>query len=331
MQRTILVALLALLIAPASVAAQTSDNDLDKEEVLVRINGSDIVGAEERVSVAVIVSGDLEIAGKVTGTAVVVDGDMAVLNGARVEGTLIIVAGRLTMRDGSVVSGNVYLSDDGSWVMEEGATFTGEVRQGSFSPRLEREAAWQIVIGTLASWLGLTLLAVVGATIFAGIGGRQLWSSAANLTSRPGATILATVLFWLGLLLITALFTLSFIGILALPAVFIFGTVIWILGYIAFATRLGALITGQRMDDAGISHPYLAAIAGTVVLQIALLVAVGGALGALLAVLLSDSAGGMALALAILASVFYVILWIAGLLGGGAVTLRALSAWSSRT
>ena len=329
MRRTVILAFLLAALMPVAVLAQTPD-DPEDEGVLVRVNGSDSVETGEVLSVAVVVNGDLDIAGDVTGAVVVVDGDTAVLNGATVEGSLVVVDGTVTLRSGATVTGDIYLSEDSVWVMEEGATFTGEVHQGSFAPGIGRDAAWQIVVASLAGWLGATLLAIAAAVIFAGIGGRQLWSSAGFLTARAGATILATVAFWLGLMLITIPLALSFIGILALPVVVIVGIAVWFLGYIAFATRLGASLTGQTIDDDTVDHPYLASIAGVVVLQIVLLIAVGCALAALLAGLLGDGREGLGIVFGVPALLFYVILWLAGLLGGGALVLRALNAWSAR-
>ena len=42
------------------------------------------------------------------------------------------------------------------------------------------------------------------AVLFAGIGGRQLWSSAALLTERPGPSLLSAFIFWAGLIVLAA-------------------------------------------------------------------------------------------------------------------------------
>ncbi|MEZ4521166.1 MAG: hypothetical protein R3A46_05930 [Thermomicrobiales bacterium] len=330
MWRPALLALLLFTLIPAAVAAQPSRGS-DDDEVLVRVNGSDTIDAGERVSVAVIVDGDLEISGELTDFAIVINGDMAVLNGARVDGTLWVTDGTLTLRDGSVVTGDIVLSDNARWEIEDGASFTGDVNDGEFSINLDRDVAWQIVIATLVGWLGATLLAVLGAVVFAGIGGEQLWSGARNLSARPGATILSALAFWVGIALLTVPLALSFVGALAIPAVLMLAMIVWFLGFIAFGTRIGASMTGQHTDDPSVNHPYLSSIAGVVALQLILLVAAGALLGAVIALLFGDGREGLAIVFGIPAGILYVILLIIGVFGSGGVVLRAFDAWSSKT
>ena len=345
MRRPALAALMLFLLLPAAVLAQSSEDAADG--LLLRVNGSDAVAAGEAVDyavvidgnldiagtideAAVVIDGDLDIAGTIDEAAVVVEGDLAVLNGGVVRGNLVAIDGTVTLRDGSSVTGDIYLSNDASWVREDGATFSGEVHQGDFAPDVDREVAWRIVIVTLASWFGSTLVAITAALIFSGIGGRQLWTSAANLSTRPGATILSALAFWLGLTLLVIPAVLSLVAIPALPVIAMIAIAVWFLGYITFGARLGASISGQPMSDTSVCHPYLASIAGTVVLQLIALVALGFALGAGLIAWFGDGLAGLTLALSIIATVLYVILLVVGAVGGGALVLRAMSAWSSR-
>lgn len=131
----LIAALLLSLLIPIPATAQEVDTGRD-DQVLVRVNGSDSVEAGEVIDVVVIVNGDLEIAGEVKSTTVVVDGDVSVLNGARVDGALVVVDGTLTLRDGSVTDADIFLSDSSTWIQEEGAVVTGDVRQGDFNFRL---------------------------------------------------------------------------------------------------------------------------------------------------------------------------------------------------
>ena len=328
MWRPLILALTILILIPSSLAAQTSEVT-DDDEILVRINGSDEVEADESVGVAVVISGDLGLYGEITGVAIVIDGDMFVLDGAVIDGDLVVVDGDVTMRDGSVVNGDLYLSNDAQWTLENGATFNGDVQRGDWSPDIDDDIAWQFVIGALASWFGMTLLAIISAVVFSGIGGRQLWSSAANLSFRPGATILAALAFWLALTILVAPAILSVIGIPLIPLMMIIGFIIWYLGYIAFGTRIGAMMTGQRMADANV-HPYLPSIAGVVLLQILALIAIATALAAGLIAWFGDNRETLSLLTAIPGMVIFSLLWIVGLIGGGAIVLRALGAWTSR-
>ncbi len=328
MRRATIASFILFLLFPAVALAQSSDI-ADGDEILLRINGSDAVANTEAVNVAVIVEGDLEIAGAVQDVAIVINGDMTALGGSIIDGNLIVIDGTLTLRDGSRVSGDIFLSNDATWIVEDGATFTGAVEQGDLSPDLDDDVAWQLVIATLAGWFGLTLIAIAVAVVFAGIGGRQLWSSAANLTARPGATVIAALAFWLGLFLLVIPIVLSFVALLALPLIALIGFVVWYLGYVAFGTRLGASITGQRTADTSVAHPYLAAVAGVVVLQLVLLLAISGFLVAALVAWFGDGSSGLSVVFGIPALIFHVIIWLAGIVGGGALVLRAMSAWTA--
>ena len=327
MWRPFIIALTMFALIPAAGAAQATDVSED-DEIFVRINGSDEIEPDESVEVVVIINGDLEIMGEIGEVAIVIEGDMAVLSGAVVDGDLIVIEGDVTMRDGSVVNGDLYLSDNAEWRLEDGAIFNGEVQRGYWSSEIDDEVAWQIVIGALATWFATTLIAIVSAVIFSGIGGGQLWTSAANLSSRPGATILAALAFWLALMILIAPAILSVVGIPLVPLIAMIGFVVWYLGYIAFGTRIGATMTGQQITDPN-AHPYLPSIAGVVLLQIFSLIAVSTALAAGLIAWFGDNQTTLSLLAAIPALILFFILAAVGFVGGGALILRALSAWTS--
>ncbi len=322
------IALLIMFLVPSAAAAQNDAGNGD-DEVLVRVNGSDRVEAGESVNVVVIVRGDLVIEGDVLDTTVVVDGDVAVLNGATVDGTLVVVDGTLTLRDGSVTTADIFLNDDARWVQEEGATFTGDVRENGMGLDIGDSGAWRLALVTIVTWLGSTLVAILAALVFAGVGGRQLWASARNLSSRVAATILAALVFWFGLLLIMVPLGLSGVGALAIPVLLILGLAIWFLGYIAFGTRIGATVTRRSIDDPLNVHPYLPAIAGTLILQLLLLIAMAGLLATALIMLLADDSGSLGLILGLPTAIVFFSLWLVGIIGGGALVLKAVEAWSS--
>ena len=321
------VAMLLASLGPSSAAAQEATPSPSEDGVLVRVEGSDRVDAGETLAVAVVVDGDLVVDGTVREVIVVVNGELTVANGGRVDGSIIVVDGRLVMRDGSRVTADVFLPGDSEWILEEGARFTGTVDPDT---TIDSSTAWQMVLGTFIVWIGMTLLLVGAAIVFAGIGGRQLWSTARNLSSRPGATVLTTICFWLGISLVAVPLILSGVGVLALPGLIILATVVWFLGYIAFATRLGSSLSGRRIRDTEIAHPYLPSVAGTLILQLVLLIALAGGLATVLSALLPDEPGNLGLVFAIPAIILQFVLFVAGLLGGGALVLRGLEAWSSR-
>jgi hypothetical protein len=325
-QLIILAALFLVLVPATALAAQAGDDGDPEDEILVRVNGTQRILADEHIGVAVIVNGDVEVSGRIENTLVVIDGDAALLSGSMVSGDIVIVEGTLTLRDGSVTSADIHLRGDSSWIREEGAVLNGEVREDDFD--IGSSTAWSIVLVALLGWLGTTLIMVVAAIVFAGIGGRQLRGSALNLSARPGATVLTTLAFWLGLSLLTVPLFLAVIGAFALPVMFVTGLVVWFLGYVVFATRIGSIVSGRDLDDPTIAHPYAPAIAGTLVLQVLLLLAVGGTLAALLVALFADDAGAAGLLLGVPTLIVYVLLWLVGIVGGGALVLRAVAAWT---
>jgi hypothetical protein len=181
----------------------------------------------------------------------------------------------------------------------------------------------------ISGWAAFAALLLVGALLFAGVGGRQLWSSAALLTGRPGQSLLVAAVFWIGLLFLAVLLAVTVIGI-PLAALFVsISWIIWLLGLIVAGTRIGALVTRRPMDDTGPQHPYAAALIGALLFSLVALLAVGGTLVLALSAIFGDGAGAVGALIGIPAALLTLLVWVIGLLGAGGLLYRALLAWRS--
>ncbi len=264
-----LIVLVALV--PAFVSAQTaSSRDDSSDSALIRLRGNANVAPGERIGVVVAINGNVTIEGTVTDLLLVIDGD-ATVTGV-VGGDLTVINGTLTLAAGSSVD-DIYLIRS-TIVRDPAATVSGEITERDSVSFDWRGAA----IFSLFFWIGATVLAVVAALLFAAVAGRQLATAGGFLSGRPGESILAAVLTWIALPIFAVAIMFTLVGIpvgfmilvVLLPALFA-------LGYIVTATRIGATLTasiGRPIDG---QHPYLAAVAGVLILQIISLVPfVGG-------------------------------------------------------
>lgn len=328
--RAILITLALLAAAAPLVALAQTDGEEDSDGVLVRVDGNAQVGDDERIGVVVVVDGDLAILGTVTEVVVVVDGNAVVQNGAVVEGEIWLYEGTLTLRDGSRVDGDIYLGSDASLVMETGSTHSGELRDGEFDWDPGAGFVGNLAIFSLASWAATTLVVVLGAVVFAGIGGLQLLSTASYLTGRLGGTLIATVVFWLGLVLISGLLFVTLLGIPLVWMLWLIAGFVWFLGYLVFATRVGAAVMRRPLDEPVEGHPYSVAIAGALIMQMLVLLVFIGFFLALATAALSGSPGLWGALFGIPTILLATLLWLAGLIGGGAIVYRAYAVWSGR-
>lgn len=318
----LLVFALAAAMLPASVLAQDSDED----GLLLRIGGSTRLASDESVGVLVTVSSDVVVDGRVDDGMVLLGSD-TVVNGT-VDGDIIAVGGSLRLGPDAVVTGDVAYNNT-TFVTDADAVIQGTVRD-NLGVNLSRDVTRFVAWLSLATWAGSTLLALAAGMVFAGIGGRQLWACAGNITRRPLQSLLSIIALWmLGAVLVVVLF-ISILGIpVALAIVLILGAV-WSLGHIVAGTRIGAALTRRSIDDRTIAHPYLPALIGITVVQLVALVPV--LVGLLAAYATADDATGLSplsvLAVTVSWSINAVI-GIVGMLGAGAMIYYAWRAWTS--
>jgi cytoskeletal protein CcmA (bactofilin family) len=237
----------------------------DDDSFILRVNGDVEVATGETVGTVIVVDGNVTVDGTISDSLVVIDGTAAV-NG-RVEGDITVISGDLDLRSGSTVN-NVHLIRS-DLLQADGATITGEVN--------EREnfffrGAWAVF--SILAWLAFTIAVVVAGLVFAAVGGRQLRTASLSLTEEPGNSILASVILWVAVPLAAGLIIATLVGIpLGIGVLLFLLPAMWFLGYIAAGTRLGMMIAGRDAE-----HPYAAAAAGLLILQLLLIIPVLGAL-----------------------------------------------------
>lgn len=322
-----LVCLVAFAATLVPVAAFAQDSNSEDEFVL-RIDGSEFVQADKSVGVAIVISGDLEVEGRVNDFMMVIDGDIAVLNGAVVDADIVVIDGTLTLRDGSVVNGDIRASDDATVITEEGSQFNGSFRDDLFDRDMSAVVIWNVFLAFLITWGLTTVVVLLTAVIFAGVGGRQLASSALFMTARPAGTVLSALVFWI---LVSGAIALLFVTILGSPLAFlvsIIAVMVWLLGYVVAGTRVGAMALGRKIVDEPGVHPYLTAVLGVLILQVISFFIWGGVATLATIAVFEGETGWLRLLIGIPASLLAVLVWIIGTIGSGALLYRAFLAWT---
>ena len=293
--RLIIVFLVAVAFAfvPSSVHAQSADED--EGDVLIRINGNVTIPQGEYIETlvvidanavvegtakdVVVISGDLTIAGTVENDVTVIEGTLRLLDAARID-------------NAQVYSGDVERA--------AGATVSGEIK--------EHDEFWAfsgtaMALFSIWFWLASTIVLVVGALIFAAVGGRQLENAATAMTKHLPNTIVGGVFLWVALPILAFFLLFTVVGLLLSLTVLLFVLpVMWVLGYIVAGSRLGLAITG-RLGREHSGKPLLAAGLGVFLLQI----------------------------VAIIPFIGWVIVAIAGLWGAAALAYTAFAAAGGRS
>jgi hypothetical protein len=282
----VLVALVLALI-PAAAAAQ----DGEDEGFLMRVDGNVAVPAGDTVDTVLVINGDALIEGAIQ-TLVVINGD-ATVRGS-VDDEIIVVNGSLNLADTARVQ-DVTLVDS-ELERAPGAVVGGEI---------SRRERWGVDIDLFGlfpflAWTAVSVVVVLAGLLFAAVGGRQLTTAGLLLSDRLGPTLLAALVVWIGVPILAVMLFFTLIGIpAALGLLLLVLPLLWFTGYLVAATRLGAAIVRSRLSTADAEHPYLAALVGTLVLQVIGFIPVLG----------------------------WLVVWLAGLVGGGALALLGWHAW----
>jgi cytoskeletal protein CcmA (bactofilin family) len=258
-----LIAGFALALLPMAVYAQ----DGDERGFLLRFDGDVTIARDEVAGSVVVINGDATIDGTVKDTLIVIEGT-AIVRGS-VEGDVTVVSGDLDLRSGATVK-NVHLVRS-DLTQASGATITGDLnRRENFAFR-GFGAVFSILI-----WVGMTIAVVAAGILFAAVGGRQLKTASLALTQEVGQSILGAVIVWVGVPVAAVLIIITVVGIpLGLGMLLFLLPTLWVLGYIALATRLGMALVGYAGRIPG-DHPYAAVAVGLIVLQLLVLVPVLG-------------------------------------------------------
>ncbi len=258
-------ALFALVACTALLPAVASADSGDQGGFALRVRGTFTLAPDESVGSVIVVKGDANIAGTVRDRLVVINGNADIAG--RVDGGVTVIKGTVTLEGGShvnrvtIVRGTVN-RQSGS-VVEHGINRRGF---GFFRGGL----LWLF-------WLGMTLAAVVAGLAFAAVGGRQLSRAANALTGELAYSILGAVAVWIGLPVLAVVALLTVVGIpLGLALLLAVLPLLWLLGFVATGTRLGAALLSLGGSARPLDHPYAATALGVIVLQIVLLVPIAG-------------------------------------------------------
>lgn len=293
----IILSLLLLALIPSSALAQQERQGGDhNDDVLIRINGQLNLMENQTAGTVIVISNDANIAGRVTEGLVVIDGN-ATVSGV-VEGDVTVLSGEIDLLETARIDGDLNLYDS-DLNRQPGSVIDGTTHERSAITW----SSWDSLALSAYLWAAMTIFSVVVALLFAAAGGRQLVTSAGFITERTGKTILATVVGGIMIPVLAVLAILTIFGIpVGLGLLLLLMPIMAVLGYVVAGTRIGIWLVERERDPETIGHPYLAAVLGVVVLHVVGLVPFLGGL----------------------------IQFIAAVVGAGALTLLAWSAWRGR-
>jgi hypothetical protein len=262
-------AALALLLAPARALAQEN-----RDDVYVRVNGTVDLADDESVDTLVAVNSGAQVAGTVRDTLVIVN-ETATISG-EVGRDAVVVNGTLRLEPTARIGGDVVLIN-GALSQDGGAEIAGSVVERS-GAAMGAEFRRVTAAVSFVAWLGMTLLFVVVALGWAAVGGRQLSGIAGLLGARPGLAAVAAVIFWIAVPVIAFVAFVTVIGIpIGITLLLVVSPLLWGLGYVTTATRVGFFLADLRRTTPDLDRPYLEAVLGVVIFQlIGLIPIVGG-------------------------------------------------------
>jgi hypothetical protein len=269
---------LSLMLVPALAAAQSSTNP--DEGFIFRASGDVTIPKDETISTVIVADGNAAIEGNVTDFLMVISGN-ATVNGT-VGGDIVMIDGDLNLGQASTVK-NVTMYES-NLVRADGATVTGELTEDANLV----DFGWGAVVFSVLMWIGLTLVIIAAAMLFAWLGGRQLTSAGDMLQQRPGASILTAVVLLFGLPVLAFLAFITVIGIpIGLAILLVVIPALWIGGYLVTGARIGQLL----MRTVNVHNLIVAAVVGVLLLQLISLIPALGPVVSFLAA--TYGAGGL--------------------------------------
>jgi hypothetical protein len=249
------VAIALALPTAGPVRAETPTHD---GSVVIQTEADLTIPAGTHRDVVVVIAGDVAIQGEVE-TVVVVDGT-ATLTGARVE-TLVVVGGAVQVGAGSTV--DQVRTVESTYEVAPGAVVGS---QTSVEPAMLAAGLAPIAF---AIWLGFALAYVLTGLVVAAIAGGQLRRAGGAITGRPGAVALGALGVLIGLPLLIAALAVTVIGIpTALVVAMVVLPLVWFVGSVAVAVRIGDWMLLKARGRVETSHPIVAAFIGIVVVGV---------------------------------------------------------------
>jgi hypothetical protein len=283
MKRRVLLSILFVLVMlfPGVAAAQTV-NDAD-EGFIFRANGDVTVAQGEKLGGVIVANGNAVVHGTVTETLWVISGD-ATIDGT-VTGDVLVIDGTLHLASAATVE-NVTLVR-GTLDRADGASITGDLTQQDNLFSL----GWGAALFSIAMWLGVTVVLVVAALVFAWAGGRQLTVAGQVLRARWAASIVTGIALFVGLPILAVLALVTIVGIpLGVTILVVVMPALWVLGYLVSGTWLGRLVVQSMGRTDRPERPLLAAGLGVLLLQLIGLIPALGPAVALIAGMLGAGA-----------------------------------------
>lgn len=231
--------------------------------VLISTGGDLTLPAGEHADVVVVVNGTATIDGEAN-TIVVIDGT-AILNAARTE-SIVAVRSPVTIGAGSVVLGDVMHFD--SLVTKIG---DADVR-GSTRDLGGDLLGIGLVLGPalLLLFLGFAVAAIAAGLLLAALAAKQVRAAGSLISHEPVQTFVAALA---GIFLPLVAIVVLFVTIVGAPLAFgiLFG--LWpltaFLGYLVAGIWIGDAILARATPGVVRERPYLAAVLGLIVLQVA--------------------------------------------------------------
>jgi hypothetical protein len=235
-------------------------NDED-DSALIKVNGDAVVAAGDVIQNAAVVNGNLTVDGTVEENVFVAKGD-ATINGT-VNGTVTVIRGTLNLSAGSTVEDVMLIDSDLN--RAEGATVTGDIDDRGWDFSFGRGLA----IFSALWWVGMTIVALVAAGIFAWLGRSQLFGSVGALKNDFVKSLITAIILWILLPLGAALILFTVIGApLALLIILVVLPILWLLGMIVIGSWLGSYIIKPTSTGRVIG----AAVLGTFILALVSLI-----------------------------------------------------------
>jgi hypothetical protein len=201
---------------------------------------------------------------------------------------LVVVQGEAVLQEGTVIAGDVRLME-ATITRAADVVVQGEIRYDS-GYRVGRG----LLIFGLVFGVGTFIAVLLSGLLAAAVAPHGVRAAGSALTDAFGQTLLATLVVWVGLPLVAVV---AFITVIGIPAGL--GIILFLLPALGF---LGYLIAGIRLGDYVLAavrgsdeawHPYLAALVGLGLLQVAGWIPVVGAIATPVAAWLGGGALGL--------------------------------------
>lgn len=260
-----LAALLGLIIglfvlAPLAVAAEEMPHS---GRILISTGGDLTLPAGEQADLVLVTNGTAHIAGTAN-TVVVIDGT-ADVTGATVE-SIVVVRGQLAVDRSSVVRGDI-MTLDASTTIDPAAAIGGQIRD--LAPEI---AGIGFVLGSavVLLYIGFALAAMAAALLLAGLAARQVRAAETLIRREPLLTVGVGLL---GLFVPIVLLVVLTATVIGAPLAFGIAFGLWplaaFIGYLVAGISIGDWIVARLSPGNTRERPYLAAVVGILVLQVA--------------------------------------------------------------